>query len=126
MKNRNCPNCGAPFELDKIKCEHCGTLYLDMGCLDLAEGTPVFIRYRVPFNKKTNSICFNSDDYAYVTQCAIPRLGDISFSNDTVDCIGWGGSVITSYCSNRHMSTNLTFDAIPFGESKSLCMIQPC
>lgn len=38
MKKLNCPNCGAPFEIETHKCPYCGTSYFDMGCIDFEKG----------------------------------------------------------------------------------------
>lgn len=43
MKNRNCPNCGAPLELVEYKCPYCGTLYLDLTMIDFDNKTPFFL-----------------------------------------------------------------------------------
>lgn len=37
MKHRNCPNCGAVFEMGLTKCKYCGTLYYDLSCIHLNE-----------------------------------------------------------------------------------------
>lgn len=120
MHGRNCPNCGAALELDKIKCDYCGTLYLDLGCLDLAENTPVFIKYKIPYDKESNSLSYFGKNYAYITQCAIPKLGTIEVSCDTTDCVDWYGNTVHRYYNRTNATTNLKFEAIPFGENKKL------
>lgn len=35
LQNKNCLNCGAPYELFEYKCPYCGTLYLDLLLLEL-------------------------------------------------------------------------------------------
>ena len=45
MKGRNCPNCGAPIDLEKNKCEYCGTSYFDLSCIPLNE--PFFLRVNI-------------------------------------------------------------------------------
>lgn len=40
MSNKNCINCGAPFNIELNKCPYCGTSYFDMSCLDLDSGKP--------------------------------------------------------------------------------------
>ncbi len=43
MKKRtNCPNCGAPIEIDRIICPFCGTRYLDVESLGLYR--PTYLR----------------------------------------------------------------------------------
>ena len=42
-KATNCPNCGAPLETGKYKCEFCGTRYIDFESFDLYEPTIIRI-----------------------------------------------------------------------------------
>lgn len=42
MENRNCPNCGAPIDIDKNKCAYCGTSNFDLSCIPLFE--PFYLR----------------------------------------------------------------------------------
>lgn len=37
-----CPNCGAPIEGDK--CEYCGTVFVDFGCIDLEQ--PFVLKFK--------------------------------------------------------------------------------
>lgn len=44
-KARNCPNCGAPLEAGKIKCEYCGTSYYDLSTMSSDE--PFMLTFKV-------------------------------------------------------------------------------
>lgn len=44
--DRNCPNCGAPYDADLSKCPYCGTSYFDMSCIDIGERRPFYLRLR--------------------------------------------------------------------------------
>lgn len=42
----NCPNCGAPIDKWKCKCDYCGTFYLDLSAMDIDSHKPFFLRIR--------------------------------------------------------------------------------
>ena len=65
MKGKNCPNCGAVYTLEDIKCPYCGTLYFDMTAIDFTENKPIFIRYKIPYDKEKN-ILGHGKDVAYL------------------------------------------------------------
>ena len=44
-KARNCPNCGAPLEAGKIKCDYCGTSYYDLSTISFNE--PMIITFKI-------------------------------------------------------------------------------
>jgi hypothetical protein len=44
VSNRNCINCGAPIEIETVKCPYCGTSYFDFTDIDL--GAPVILRLK--------------------------------------------------------------------------------
>ena len=51
---RNCNNCGATIELDKIKCPYCGTAYYDLSCMSLH--TPFYLKINVGTDMKPDII----------------------------------------------------------------------
>ncbi len=40
----NCPNCGAP--IDGEKCAYCGTVFLDVSCIDIE--APCYLKIKIP------------------------------------------------------------------------------
>lgn len=123
MSSRNCPNCGAPYEIDKVKCPYCGTLTLDLAGLNLEENTPIFIRYKVPFDKERGCMSYWGKDSAYITQKAIPHIETINFENDYTDICDSKGIIVKKILNNRNVSTILKFDAVAMPETGELYKI---
>lgn len=119
---RNCINCGAPLPIDRCKCEYCRTASLDMTELDFASNSPIFIKYKLPFDKETN-IIGHGDSTVVVTQCAIPKFRSIEAQSDTVDICDSLGNVLMQRYSNRESISNVEFHGIPFGDTKELYSI---
>ena len=50
MKQKNRPNCGAPYDLWRVCCPYCNTPYLDLTFFDLDSKDPIFLRFKAKFN----------------------------------------------------------------------------
>ena len=50
MKQKNCPNCGAPYDLWRVCCPYCNTPYLDLTFFDLDSADPIFLRFKAKLN----------------------------------------------------------------------------
>lgn len=109
----NCLNCGAPFDVDKEKCAYCGTSYYDMSALDINNDKPFMLKIKTKMN---GTEC-------YITQLvkARPEM-HIEMSTETVDVVDIMGAPILSHISNRSLTTNLVFQAVP-RQNGSLCEI---
>ena len=109
----NCLNCGAPFDVDEEKCAYCGTSYYDMSALDIYSDKPIMLKIKTRMN---GSDC-------YITQLVrvLPEM-NIEMSSETTNVIDYRGAPISSFISNRSMTTNLTFQAVP-RKNGSLCEI---
>jgi hypothetical protein len=44
-ENRNCPNCGAPYNVVLSKCPYCETSYFDLSCLQI-NGDPFYLKIK--------------------------------------------------------------------------------
>lgn len=97
MSNRNCVNCGAPFNIELNKCPYCGTSYFDMSCLDLDSGKPFALKIKTKINGKN---CF-------ITQMVRPLINlSIEFSQD------------------YSVKTNLSLEAITLPSQKEILRIE--
>lgn len=104
---KNCPNCGAPFQLESDKCPYCGTLYYDLSAIDFESQKPIFLRFRV--------------NGMEVVQKCIPTFEGSEFTVETVDCYNRFGK-IAEMTSSYSMATSVKFLAIPNSEGH-LCTI---
>jgi len=46
-ENRNCPNCGAPYDVKLNKCPYCGTSYFDLTCMQIGY-EPFYLKIKDP------------------------------------------------------------------------------
>lgn len=107
----NCPNCGAPIDVETNKCKYCGTSYFDLSCIDFEDCKPVYLKIKVNMNGEP----------AYITQKVIPRLGEITFNTEykDVQTTGFPIRVVTG----SNMTTNILFEAIQDFNNDSLYTI---
>ena len=109
----NCLNCGAPFDVDKEKCSYCGTSYYDMSAIDINSTKPFMLKIKTKMN---GAEC-------YITQLVrvLPQM-NIEITSDITEVIDYRGASILSLVSNRSMTTNLVFQAVP-RKNGNLCEI---
>lgn len=105
---KNCPNCGAPFELNEYKCPYCGTLYLDLSMIDFDTCEPFYL-----FIKKEGYL---------ITQKVKPYAASLESTCEQVFAINSNGTKLSSFISNKRLETNVQFLAIP-DNNNSLCTI---
>lgn len=100
----NCLNCGAPFDVGEEKCAYCGTSYYDLSAIDLDSCKPFMLKIKV---KMGGTDCF-------ITQLVRPLPScEMEMATDTVDITDGCGVSIAAYASNRTVTTNLSFAAVP-------------
>lgn len=114
MKGKNCPNCGAVYILEDVKCPYCGTLYYDLSAIDFTQDQPVFLKFRIPYG----------NSYADITQCAIPMLDSIEVNNEYISSTNYLGKTIATFCTGRTATTNVQFQAVPYGNNYNLYEIK--
>jgi hypothetical protein len=115
MSNRNCPNCGAPYDIGLNKCPYCGTSYYDLSALDFTTHEPFYLKIKTEMNGMP----------CYITQLVRPRADmSIDFSSETVDVYGAFGNSICTFTKSHTMTTNISFEAVASATHKNLCTIE--
>ena len=108
MKNLNCPNCGAPIEPFKNKCEYCHTSYFDLSSIDINDNKPFYLKLK-----------YNNIIMTQLVQC-VPTI-NLNLTQDRIYCHK-GNELITSFLAVPSLSTDLSFKAIPNSKGQ-LCEI---
>ena len=72
MKDRNCPNCGAPIDIERYKCAYCGTSYYDFSCISIQSQKPFFLKLNLGTKDDPKIIIAQ----AMMTQCAMTTAPD--------------------------------------------------
>lgn len=115
MSQRNCPNCGAPYDMGLNKCPYCGTSYYDLSALDLTAREPFYLKIKTEMNGMP----------CYITQLVRYKPDmSIEISSDTVDYYGNYGCLIGTFTQSRTMTTNISFEAVASPTHKNLCTIE--
>ena len=115
MHNRNCPNCGAPYDITLNKCPYCGTSYYDLSALDLTAREPFYLKIKTEINGKP----------CYITQLVRYKPDmSIEISSETVDYYGAFGCLMGTFTKSQTMTTNISFEAVTSPTHKNLCTIE--
>ena len=115
MYNKNCPNCGAPYDTSLNKCPYCGTSYYDLSALDLTGREPFYLKIKTELNGQP----------CYITQLVRYKPDmSIEISSETVDCCGAFGVPLYTVTQSRTMTTNISFEAVASPIHKNLCTIE--
>lgn len=99
MSKTNCPNCGAPYDLQLNKCPYCGTSYFDMSCIDIDGGEPFYLKLKMNGMTITQKVLVD------------PNVS-ISVDTDYSDLTDCYGNIVKRIVLNRSCTTDLTFHAI--------------
>lgn len=112
---RNCPNCGAPYDMNLNKCPYCGTSYYDLSALDFTTHEPFYLKIKTEMNGMP----------CYITQLVRPKANmSMEFSSETDDAYNFLGSRICTFTRSNTLTTNIQFEAVSSATHNNLCTIE--
>lgn len=97
MKNRNCPNCGAPYDINVSTCPYCGTSYFDMSAIDMSDEKPFYLKIRI--------------GNFTITQLVTADMASFTHETDRID-INSGVGKIASITTSQSFQTDIKFTAL--------------
>lgn len=97
MNNKNCPNCGAPYDADEHKCPYCGTIYFDMSIIDFDHQEPFYLKIK--------------KDGLYYTQLVRPTVAAMTVTYDTVAATS-NNNTLYQFTTNKSSSIDISFEAL--------------
>ena len=109
MNQRNCPNCGAPYDVSLNKCPYCNTSYFDLSCIDINDRQPFYLKLRMGDMIITQRVIVNPDV-------------SIEITNDEVYACDRIGTRLHSFTKSKSVLTSLTFTALPDNKGKNLVL----
>lgn len=83
MKQRNCPNCGAPYKVELNTCPYCGTSYFDMSAIDISENKPFYLKLKICDVVFTSKVRVDPDVQIEVKEdsyCACNSIGETVYT----------------------------------------------
>lgn len=115
MKEKNCPNCGFPYNPFLDTCPYCGTSYFNLTSLDLINKEPIFLKLKTLIDNKPVEI----------TLFVRPELKSIEVNTDTEYVYsGPHHNLKSATITNQSIIPVLTFTGLPFGnDNKELMRI---
>lgn len=111
---KNCPNCSAPIDPYKTKCDYCGTRYFDLTAFDLSDHEPCYIKL------KGNWMGQNG----IITALVIPSLEFIEQNYDMINATGRDGNILYSVIANKTLDINVKFSCLADTDKKGLIQIE--
>lgn len=99
MKQRNCPNCGAPYEIELNTCPYCGTSYFDMSAIDIDEKHPFYLKLKM-------------GDMIFTSKVIAEPDIQILLNEDSYDAVGRHGNRIGRFTVNRYIDIDMRFKSV--------------
>lgn len=94
---KNCPNCNAPIEPYKSKCEYCGTYYFDFSGIDMSGNKPCYVKI------------------GNVTAMAIPRVDQIEYHPEYESFVDIKGRFHNTLA-RKNITIQANFDVLEYKE----------
>lgn len=98
-ENRNCPNCGAPYDVELSKCPYCGTSYFDLSCLQIGD-KPFYLKIKDPMR-----------GIVFTQKCHLKNV-DVSIESHNTYVDSPLGCKSFAMCTSRNLMMDLNLEAV--------------
>ena len=98
-ENRNCPNCGAPYNVELSKCPYCETSYFDLSCLQIGD-KPFYLKIKDP-----------ARGIVFTQKCYLKNV-DVSIESHNTYVDSPLGCKSFAMCTSRDLMMDLSLEAV--------------
>lgn len=99
MRQKNCPNCGAPYDINLNTCPYCKTSYFDMSCINIDDREPFYLKLKI------NGMVFTSK------VIADPNMS-IEVRTDDVSAVDTSGNILLRKTVSKNVGIDMRFYSV--------------
>ena len=111
MSQRNCPNCGAPYDTTLSTCPYCGTSYFDMSAIDICDRKPFYLKLR-------------HGNMVFTSLVIVKPDVSIEICHDTVAITDNRGRDVSRLNHGSRVEIDMGFESIYRPEAKTIATIE--
>lgn len=97
--DKNCPNCGAPYDVVLDKCPYCSTSYFDMSVMDINSQQPFYLKLRY-------------GDMIFTSKVIADPCIDINYCKDIVEAINLKNNRIKIIIRKNDVDVDIKFHSV--------------
>lgn len=97
--DKNCPNCGAPYDVVLDKCPYCDTSYFDMSTMDINNQQPFYLKIRY-------------GDMIFTSKVIAEPHIDINYCKDAVEAINFKKNRIKTIIRRNDVDVDIKFHSV--------------
>lgn len=97
--DKNCPNCGAPYDVVLDKCPYCSTSYFDMSAMDINNQQPFYLKLRY-------------GDMIFTSKVIAEPHIDINCCKDIVEAINLKNNRIKTIIRSNDVDVDIKFHSV--------------
>lgn len=97
--DKNCPNCGAPYDVYLDKCPYCSTSYFDMSAMDINNQQPFYLKLRY-------------DDMIFTSKVIAEPYININYCKDIVEAVDLKNNRIKTIIKSNDVDVDIKFHSV--------------
>lgn len=99
---KNCPNCGAPYDVELSTCPYCGTSYFDLSAIDIREGKPFYLKLK-------------NGDWIFTSKVVVDSDMTVELIQERTSVEGRSGTKLMSVINNSYVNIDMRFKSVVDG-----------
>lgn len=96
---RNCPNCGAPYDPDLDTCPYCHTLYFDLSAIDMSATKPFYLKLKF-------------GDMVFTSKVLPKPDAKIEVVSENLDCVDCAGHTLAKFNVSNSVDIDIGFQSV--------------